>query len=319
MPPEPSTGLAPPAGGWVPPAGVEPPPPPEESRALLAEDGQVAVVLVGVVDVVVVVVLVVVVEAEPQEARFVVSLLTTVRPAGVATFAGWVVVFESVVVCLVSCLVGLFALAAALCALGLTALVRGRGVMDRDGRDDERKTDAAGAGGRDIVTDGRAPSRGADLDRPGGDYRGDGEARDCLGGDRSDAGGNGPASTSGGHGRARGGSARAGSCPRPGGAGAGSGRAGSGRMAEMGEHQLLEHHERPKRQQCRERFVRLPQLDPERRAAVAVAKVAADKRSRGASSAPRPPRRARVEPPHRKGGGPRRPRRVIHARARAAT
>jgi hypothetical protein len=75
-------------------AEVEPPPPAEES--VLAADAHGAVVVVGVVVVPVVLVVVPPVEAHP--ARFVVSLLTTVRPAGTGGgFTAWAVVVELVV------------------------------------------------------------------------------------------------------------------------------------------------------------------------------------------------------------------------------
>src|SRR5947209_1830467 len=60
------------------------------------------------------------------------------------------------------------------------------GVMDRNGRDQQRHTDATGPSRRDVVAYGRVLSGGADLDRARGDDRGDGETGDRLGGDRSD-------------------------------------------------------------------------------------------------------------------------------------
>jgi hypothetical protein len=109
----------------VEPPEVEPPPPPEESTTPLAA-AQVPVV-VGVVVAVVVVVAV----GVPHAARFVVSLLTTVRPAGTAGFGAWVVVvFASVVVaCLLSCLTrGLIAAAAGCCGFGVAAVCLARTV-----------------------------------------------------------------------------------------------------------------------------------------------------------------------------------------------
>jgi hypothetical protein len=125
VPPEPSAGLAPvEPPGVDPAAGAEPPLPPEESSTPVAGavpdaggqvlaglevvDVGVVVVDVGVLVVDVVVDVGVVGEAplEPQDAwaRLVVSLLTTVRPAGTADLTAWLVVAFGVVVvdCLVS-------------------------------------------------------------------------------------------------------------------------------------------------------------------------------------------------------------------------
>jgi hypothetical protein len=56
-------------------------------------------------------------------------------------------------------------------------------------------------------------------------------------------------------------------------------------VTEVGKRQLLQHDERAEWQQCRQRLVRVPELDLERRAALAGAKVAADQ---GPGTAPQP-------------------------------
>ena len=106
----------------MPPAGVEPPPPEESRPPVAGAEAHEAVVLVGVVAVVVVLVVVVEALADPHAARFVVSLLTTVRPVATADFAAGVLVLGFVVVdCLASCLVDLFAVEPAVRASCLVA------------------------------------------------------------------------------------------------------------------------------------------------------------------------------------------------------